>query len=143
MTTGSVQFPAIPGAAPPHGRYSHVAIVEAGRTAFVAGQLSLDATGAIVGDGDFEVQLRQVIANLQLVLGSLGASMADVAKFTTFLVDSHDITEFMRVRTELWAEIYPDGVYPANTLLVVDRLVEEPFLVEIEAIVRLPDAPRP
>ena len=139
MSNSHLSFPSVPGAAPARGRYSHVAVAAAGRTAYIAGQLSLNGSGDIVGAGDFEAQVRQVISNLKLVLDSLGASFADVAKFTTFLVDSHDIPEFMRVRTELWAEIFPDGVYPGNTLLVVDRLVEEPFLVEIEAIVALAD----
>lgn len=138
MTISTLSFPAIPGAAPARGRYSHVALVESGPVAYLAGQLSIDESGTIIGDGDFEAQFRQVIANLQLALSAVGATMDNVAKFTTYLVDSHDIPEFMRVRTELWAAIYPGGVYPANTLLIVDRLVEEPFLIEIEAIATVP-----
>jgi len=138
MTAPSLSFPTIPGAAPARGRYSHVALVSSGPVAYLAGQLALDADGSIVGEGDFEAQFRKVIANLQLALSAVGATMDDVAKFTTYLVDSHDIPEFMRVRTELWADIYPGGVYPANTLLIVDRLVEEPFLIEIEAVAVVP-----
>ena len=40
----------------------------------------------------------------------------------------------MQARTEVFAEIYPDGDYPPNTLLVVDRLVQPELLVEISAI---------
>jgi enamine deaminase RidA (YjgF/YER057c/UK114 family) len=59
---------------------------------------------------------------------------ASVIKFTTYLVRSQDIEAFMAVRKELFATIYPDGQYPPNTLVIVDRLVGEQFLIEIEAI---------
>jgi enamine deaminase RidA (YjgF/YER057c/UK114 family) len=40
----------------------------------------------------------------------------------------------MAVRNELFARIYPEGEYPPNTLLMVDRLVGEQFVIEVEAI---------
>jgi enamine deaminase RidA (YjgF/YER057c/UK114 family) len=40
----------------------------------------------------------------------------------------------MNARRELFEELYPNGACPPNTLLVVDRLVEKEFLVEVEAI---------
>jgi hypothetical protein len=30
--------------------------------------------------------------------------------------------------------MFPDGAYPPNTLLIVDRLVQERFLVEVQTI---------
>jgi hypothetical protein len=30
--------------------------------------------------------------------------------------------------------MFPDGKYPPNTLLIVDRLVQEPFLVEVQTV---------
>jgi hypothetical protein len=37
--------------------YHHVTVVEAGRTAFLAGQCPIDASGALVGDGDINAQI--------------------------------------------------------------------------------------
>jgi len=51
-----------------------------------------------------------------------------------YLVHSQDIEAFMTVRKEFFARIYPGGQYPPNTLLMVDRLVGEQFLIEIEAM---------
>jgi enamine deaminase RidA (YjgF/YER057c/UK114 family) len=34
--------------------------------------------------------------------------------------------------------MFPGGKYPPNTLLIVGRLVKPEFLLEVEAIVRLP-----
>ena len=123
-------------AGPPQGLYSHVARVEAGTLYFIAGQVAVDRQGALVGKGDFERQCRQVFDNLGGVLEGLGLGFADVAKFTTYFVHSQDIERFMTLRGELYPKLFPDKVYPPNTLLIVDRLVKEEFLLEIEAVAR-------
>jgi len=33
--------------------------------------------------------------------------------------------------------LFPDGRYPPNTLLIVDRLVGEKFLIEVQAVATL------
>jgi hypothetical protein len=33
--------------------------------------------------------------------------------------------------------MFPDGKYPPNTLLVIDRLVQEPYLVEVQTVAAL------
>jgi enamine deaminase RidA (YjgF/YER057c/UK114 family) len=82
--------------------------------------------------------VRQVFHNLEHVLASVGATFEQVVQFTTYLVHSQDIETFMAVRRELFAQLYPKGDYPPNTLLVIDRLVREEFLIEVEAVAALP-----
>lgn len=120
------------GLSAPLGMYSHVS--RAGNLIFVAGQVATNPQGEIVGKGDFAAQMRQVFRNLSAALISANATFADVAKFTTFLKRETDIPAFMAVRKELFAEIYPNGDYPPNTLLVIQRLVEPDLLIEIEAM---------
>jgi enamine deaminase RidA (YjgF/YER057c/UK114 family) len=123
----------------PLGRYSHVSIAPAGDLISIAGQVGLTAGGEVAGDGSIGAQLRQAFANIVTALEAAGVGPSDVLKYTTFLVDAADIEEFMQARTEVFAELYPDGAYPPNTLLVVRRLVEERLDLEIEAIaVRAP-----
>jgi enamine deaminase RidA (YjgF/YER057c/UK114 family) len=122
------------GLAKPLGAYSHVARVKASELLFIAGQLAVNEAGEPVGKGDFRAQMRQVFDNLGRALEAEGLGFANVTKFTTFLVHSQDIEGFMAVRQELFAKLYPNGKYPPNTLLIVDRLVGEQFLVEVEAI---------
>jgi enamine deaminase RidA (YjgF/YER057c/UK114 family) len=124
--------------APPVGRYSHVSRVAARELVFVSGQVATDASGALVGKADFGAQVRQAFENVRIALESEGCGLRDVARFTTYLVHSQDIQTFHDVRTEIFAEVYPEGAYPPNTLLVVDRLVSESFLIEIEAIAAVP-----
>ena len=52
---------------PPFG-YSHVVEVRAGRPVYIAGQVALDPTGALVGADDIRAQTRQVFDNLRAAL---------------------------------------------------------------------------
>jgi len=122
------------GACPAQGLYSHVGKVDSGPLLFIAGQLAVDARGAVVGKHDFEAQFVQVFDNLGAVLKGLGASFDDVVKFTTYLVHSQDIEKFMMARASLFPRLFQNASYPPNTLLVVDRLVKEEFLIEVEAV---------
>lgn len=132
----SVEYINPPGACPAQGLYSHVGRVEGGPLLFIAGQLAVDAEGAVAGEGRFETQFRQVFSNLGDVLGGMGLDFNDVVKFTTYLVHSQDIPQFMTLRADLFPQIFKGPLFPPNTLLMVDRLVKEPFLIEVEAIVR-------
>lgn len=119
------------------GLYRQVTRVQAKEFVFIAGQLSSDREGDSVGKGDFDAQMRQVFANIEAALKSVNAGFGNVVQFTTYLVHSQDIENFMRVRKELFPSLFPDEVYPPNTLLVVDRLVKEEFLIEVQTIAAL------
>jgi enamine deaminase RidA (YjgF/YER057c/UK114 family) len=119
---------------PPMGQYSHVTRVKANEFLFIAGMLAGDAAGNIVGADDFDAQTTQVFRNVEAALKSAGASWRNVVQFTTFLVHSQDIPKFMAFRLREFPKMFPDGKYPPNTLLMVDRLVQEPFLVEVQTV---------
>lgn len=122
------------GAAPAQGLYSHATRVERGTLFYIAGQLSVGADGVVVGRNDFAAQFRQVFGNLGDVLKGMGLGFGDIAKFNTYLVHSQDIDTFMQLRAELFPGLWEDRIYPPNTLLVVDRMVKEDFLIEVEAV---------
>src|SRR5207253_2578583 len=46
--------------APGPAMYSHVAKVNRGTIVYISGQVPSDASGKIIGEGDFEVQVEQV-----------------------------------------------------------------------------------
>jgi enamine deaminase RidA (YjgF/YER057c/UK114 family) len=121
----------------PLGQYSQVARVKAAELAFIAGQLSTDVSGALIGDNDFEAQCTQVFRNIETALTSIGGHWQNVVQFTTYLVHSQDIPKFMEFRKRHFPAYFKDGHYPPNTLLMVDRLVQEPFLVEVQTIAAL------
>ncbi|MGZ5899514.1 MAG: RidA family protein [Reyranella sp.] len=119
---------------PAQGLYSHVTDVPAGRTLYIAGQLSVGLDGSVVGKNDFAAQMKQVLDNLGAVLKGTGLGFNNVIKFTTYLVHSQDIESFMKIRAETFPKLFGGTQFPPNTLLIVDRLVKEEFLIEIEAI---------
>ena len=121
----------------PLGQYSHLTRVKASEFVFIAGMLSADKAGNVVGAGDFDAQCVQVFANLETALKSVGGGWGNIVQFTTYLVHSQDIPRFMKYRLREFPKMFANGAYPPNTLLMVDRLVQEPFLVEVQAIAAL------
>lgn len=118
----------------PLGQYSHVTRVKASEYLFIAGMLSGDAQGNIVGEDDFDAQCTQVFANVHAALRSADADWLNVVQFTTYMVHSQLIPRFMEFRLREFPKFFPDGKYPPNTLLIADRLVQEPFLVEVQTV---------
>ena len=110
----------------PVGPYSHVARVKGGETLYIAGMVS-------PGDS-FEAQCSAVYSQIEQALKSAGGGWRNVAQFTTFLVHSQYIAKFYRWREREYPKMFPDGKYPPNTLLIIDRLVQEQFLIEIQTI---------
>ena len=121
----------------PLGQYSQITRVKASEFVYIAGQLATNREGAIIGADDFDAQCAQVFANIETALKSVGAGWGNVVEFTTYLVHSQDIPKFMTYRKREFPQFFPDGAYPPNTLLMVDRLVQEPFLVEVKTIAAL------
>jgi enamine deaminase RidA (YjgF/YER057c/UK114 family) len=132
----SVRYINPKGASPAQGLYSHVGHVAAGPLYFVAGQLSVGENGSIVGKGDFDAQFHQVFQNLATVLEGLNARSDDIVKFTTYLVDCQSIERFMTLRAALFPKLFKGPLFPPNTLLIVNRLVKEEFLIEVESVVK-------
>jgi enamine deaminase RidA (YjgF/YER057c/UK114 family) len=128
----SIYNPAELGA--PLGQYSQVARVKFNELVFIAGMVAVDAAGQLVGDGNFEGQAAQVFGNIHAALRSAGADWANVVQFTTYLVHSQDIPRFVEFRRRAFQSLFTNGIYPPNTLLIVDRLVREAFLIEVQTI---------
>jgi enamine deaminase RidA (YjgF/YER057c/UK114 family) len=112
--------------------YSHVAVASGARTIYIAGQVSIDETGAVVGKGDLAAQTEQVMRNLERCRAAAGATFEHVVKITTFVVD---YTPEMRpiigkARTPFFADRPP----PASTLVGVSALAVPDWMIEIEAV---------
>jgi enamine deaminase RidA (YjgF/YER057c/UK114 family) len=52
-------------------------------------------------------------------------------------VHSQDVPKFRAFRQREFPRFFPNGIYPPNTLVMVDRLVGEPYLVEIQTVAAL------
>lgn len=114
----------------PLGQYSHMTRVKgATETLYIAGML---APGE-----DFDTQCSGAFAQIESALKAAGAGCGNIVQFTTYLVHSQDIPKFMAWRLREFPRMFPDGKYPPNTLLVIDRLVGEQYLIEVQTIAAL------
>ena len=112
--------------------YSHVTVVSSGKQVHVSGQVAMNAAGEIVGKGDLAAQAEQVFVNLGHALSAAGATLADVFKIVTYVVDlSVDKAAALRA---VRSKHLGDGPYPSSTMVGVTALVHPDWLIEIEAI---------
>jgi enamine deaminase RidA (YjgF/YER057c/UK114 family) len=91
----------------------------------------MDAGGNVVGEGDYEAQIRQAFRNLGYALGSAGASFADVVMLNAYILSlekGYDL--YKKVRGEILHGASP----PAATIVEVSQLAAPTLLIEIEAI---------
>ena len=107
------------------GPYSQA--VRAGDLLFVAGQIPLDPSGAMV-EGDVAVQARRVLDNIGAILATAGLSFAHVVRTTVYLSDMDDLPAMNQVYGTYFSE-----PYPARATVQVARLPRD-VKIEIEAI---------
>lgn len=118
------------------GVYAQIAIAPVGRTAYLSGQVALDAKGQIVGAGDHVAQARQCFENIAAALAVLDAEPGQVAKMTIHVVDLAPplIQPIFEAGRSVFGDKWP---VCASTLLGVARLGLPDWLVEIDTIVGL------
>lgn len=118
--------------------YHHVTVVEAGRTAHLAGQCPLDRNGDLVGPGSFEEQTDQVVANASVALAAVSAQPHHVVRSVIYVrSDDRDVLG------ATWDRLTNSAIGPAfttaSTLLGVTQLGFSGQLVELDLTVALPD----
>ncbi|GAA1971836.1 RidA family protein [Kitasatospora viridis] len=118
--------------------YHHITVVSAGRTAHLAGQCPLDLTGTLVGPGDLEAQIDQVVANALTALAAVGAGPEHVVRSVIYVV-----TADQPVLAGAWQRLTDSAIGPAfgtaSTLLGVAQLGYTGQLVELDLTAALPD----
>jgi enamine deaminase RidA (YjgF/YER057c/UK114 family) len=115
-------------------RLSQLVEVQGARMIYLSGQTPTDANYK-VRDGDFRAQIDTVYDNIETALRSVGAGLENIVKTTTYITDPEDIGALREARVARYKNL---GAAPANTLLVVSRLAEPEFLIEIDVIAAVP-----
>lgn len=93
---------------------------------FISGTASIDNAGRVLHPGDVLRQLERALENVDALLRSGGASLADMMYFTVYL---RDPTDFARIAPAL-AERFPD--LPVH--IVQGAVCRPEWLVEVEGI---------
>jgi 2-aminomuconate deaminase len=120
----------------PRGNYSHVK--RAGPFLFTAGISSRRPDNSIAGAQvdamgttqlDIREQTRVVLNNIDAILRTQGASLADVVEVSSYLVNMNDFGGY----NETYAEFFGPGG-PARTTVAVHQLPHPHLLIEIKVV---------
>jgi enamine deaminase RidA (YjgF/YER057c/UK114 family) len=117
-------------------RLTQLVEVQGARMIYLSGQTPTDANYK-VKNANFHEQAHVVYDNIEIALKSVNAGLQNVVKTTTYLTDPAHIKALREVRLERYRELKAP---PANTLLIVSRLAEPEFLVEIDVVAAIPQA---
>ena len=124
------------GLAKPPGTYSHIAQARTQQVVFIAGQVPSDASGKTIGKGDIKAQSVQVFANILTALRAVGADWNNVVQFTSYLTRAEDAPAFRAWRSREFPKMFPGGS-PPNTLLIISRLADPDYLLEVQTVAAL------
>jgi enamine deaminase RidA (YjgF/YER057c/UK114 family) len=110
--------------------FSQIAVTEGDKIVFISGQTARDKTAKIVAIGDVQKQTEKALENLRIAVESVGGSMADIAKITTYIVN-------LQPDDRIWIGAMVKQHFPtppAHTLIGISMLAAPELLVEIEAV---------
>ena len=114
--------------------YAYSQAVKVGDTIYVAGQVSHDEKGNIVGVGDMETQMRQAYANIGKVLARYGAAMDNVVEDVLFVTD---MDAAFAAACNVRKQVFPGIVPCASTIVQIQRLALPDLMVEIKCTARV------
>ena len=112
--------------APPGGHYSHAVV--ANGMVFVSGQLPIDVRGNKLVDAPFDVQARQVLANVAGALEAAGSSVSQLVQVRVYVTDIAQWPAFNAIYAA-WA----GASRPARAVVPVPTL-HHGLLIEVEAV---------
>ncbi len=114
--------------------YGYSQAVKVGDTIYLAGQVSHDEKGNIMGIGNMEVQMRQAYANIKKVLLEYGATIDNVVDELVFVTD---IEAAFAARVNLKQEVFSGPPVLGSTLVQIQRLAFPELMIEIKCIVKV------
>jgi 2-iminobutanoate/2-iminopropanoate deaminase len=94
----------------------------------LSGQVGWDEHYEIAGE-DVVSQAEQAFDNIETLLAEMGRDLSEVKKVTTHLLDPPERLEAYQA---VYNDVFDAEPYPCHTILGVESLAMEDFLIEIE-----------
>ncbi|PVZ04947.1 RidA family protein [Actinomycetospora cinnamomea] len=119
--------------------HHQVADTQGSRTVYLAGQVSWDTEGNLIGRDDLAAQAETCFLNVAAALDAVGATMADLAKITVYVVglDETKAEQLVAGRDRAAATLGVELQQP-STWIGVTALAAPGYLVEVDAVAVLP-----
>ncbi len=114
--------------------YGYSQAVKVGDTIYLAGQVSHDDKGNVLGEGNMEVQMRAAYANVGKVLAQYGASMDNVVDEMLFVTD---MDAAFAARVKIKQEVFSGSPVLGSTIVQIQRLAFPQLMIEIRCIARV------
>jgi 2-iminobutanoate/2-iminopropanoate deaminase len=114
--------------------YSPAVVTGGGRIVWLAGQTGLTDANGKSYPGDFQSQARTAFQLIDRTLKRQGASVRNVVNMTVFINDPRNGDQLVKLRQEF----FPDGKYPASTLITVSDFAQPGMLIEIQCVAVVP-----
>ena len=105
-----------------------------GDVVYVAGQVAIDPTTGQIVEGDIRAQTRQVLENIQAILGAAGTSLSHAIECLCLLSNIGDFGAF----NEVYKTFFPTDPPARTTVQAV--LPRAGLLVEIRTVAAMPPA---
>ena len=115
--------------------YFQVGVATGSRTVYLAGQVSWDVEGTLVGRDDVAAQAERCYLNIAAALDAVGGTPADLAKVTVYVVelDESKAEQFVVGRERAAATLGVEFRQP-STWVGVTALAAPGYLVEVDAV---------
>ncbi len=119
---------------PWENEYGYSQAVKVGDTIYLAGQVSHDDKGNVLGVGNMEVQMRAAYANIEKVLAQYGASMDNVVDEMLFVTD---MDAAFAARVKMKQAVFSGSPVLGSTIVQIQRLAFPQLMVEIRCIAKV------
>jgi len=102
--------------------------VRRGNVIMVSGTTAAGLDGAAMHRGDTGAQAQECLSRIEAAVGALGGSLDDIVQTVVYLAPGASWEDAAAAHRRVLG-----AVRPANTMLYVERLIGDGFLVEIQA----------
>jgi enamine deaminase RidA (YjgF/YER057c/UK114 family) len=113
--------------------YAHAIASSGGTTVYLAGQVSFDAEGRVIHEGDIVRQFEQALSHIQVTMRAAGGEMTDIVKLLIFVKDRNAYKQHLKDIGQVYRTFF-GKYYPAMTLVEVSSLFDDGIMLEIEGI---------
>ena len=114
--------------------YGYSQAVKVSDTIYLAGQVSHDDSGNIVGIGDIAVQMREAYANIENVLAQYGATIDNLVDEVLYVTDMEAAFD---AAVKVRRDVFSGFPRVSSTIVEIKRLAFPQLMIEIKAIAKV------